>query len=620
MRGNHVKPDHRILLGHARPRTGLCAAARIAALSLLLVCGGRARELPGFGQTGTHWHYVSDGGSTVTGILVSPSGDGPFPAIVISHGKGGTAAGFSLSKAREMVDWGMVCIGPLYTHGEPGADPSQDGARPENLRRAGLCLDILESMPQVDRTRIAAYGNSMGAFVTVALAARHPARIRRAAITAGGVVPVEGFPAPSTAEAGSVRAPFLILHGQDDQVVPPARSELLKQVLDGNSVANERRLYPGVGHDLHAAMETDVNQRIRSWFSAMDAPPFPAASPPHGIYVLDGRNGTPHATATLRDGNLRDRLFVDGYALRVAWDFVEPSPGVYDFTIIDNILAKLPAGQKLSLILVPPEPAEIAETSGVVTWMDVDRNGDPVRRAVPWDPVLRQRRGQFLAALAAHQTGGVALAANPVLAAVNPYLPGGHTGIRDPNQVRLKNLPGYSRAGLLSAVRAELHALTGLFPGSAVQLGFWKVQDDEGGTEAWEELRRSILAEFDGTSRPKVGFFMENLAASRPAPATDPLTGYPVTEFAAPLHLSMGDTWTAFQALTSWTSPFTGHDKVANATPGDGIRYALDTFGCRYFELYVSDIDNPQFQAELQLLHDQLTSATAAVGDWNSHH
>jgi hypothetical protein len=102
---------------------------------------------------------------------------------------------------------------------------------------------------------------------------------------------------------------------------------------------------------------------------------------------------------------------------------------------------------------------------------------------------------------------------------------------------------------------------------------------------------------------------MENLAASRPAPGADPATGYPVTGFGTALYLSQTNTWNGFQALTSWTQPFTGFGNVTNGTAADGIRFAFETYGATYCELYVSDIDNASFQPALTEWHQRLTAS-----------
>ncbi len=208
---------------------------------------------------------------SVRGILVRPAGDGPFPAVVVSHGLGGRAATFGLTKAREFARWGMIVIAPDYTHAQaetgPGgssSDRSTFGASAENVRRARFCVAWLRARPDVDRRRLAAYGHSMGGFVTIALAAEEP--LAAAAISGSGMAPREGFPAPGPEIVRNVRTPMLMLHGADDPVVRPAQSDALKRLLDEAGVPNERIVWPGVGHDVDRAREADVFNAIRAWF------------------------------------------------------------------------------------------------------------------------------------------------------------------------------------------------------------------------------------------------------------------------------------------------------------------------------------------------------------------
>lgn len=225
----------------------------------------RAEELKGLRRDGDRFTY-QDGALTVRGIILKPEGKGPFPAILISHGLGGNAERFGLPKARDFVKWGFVCIAPDYAHSEAKGDRKDFGASPENLRRAKKCLDILGSFPEVDAKRICAYGNSMGAFLTIGLAAEEPTRLAAAAITAGGVAPVAGNPAPSKEQAAKIKTPFLILHGTKDTTVPPERSKMLEDVLKEKKVEHERVMFEGVEHDLHSAKAKEVNTKIEEWF------------------------------------------------------------------------------------------------------------------------------------------------------------------------------------------------------------------------------------------------------------------------------------------------------------------------------------------------------------------
>ncbi|MBW3638217.1 MAG: alpha/beta hydrolase [Armatimonadetes bacterium] len=228
-----------------------------------------------FRHNGHSWTCLVEG-KPMSGILVMPEGEGPFPAILISHGMGATAERFAGSKAREFAKWGFASIATDYTHANSGSRPAAGlrrnqnndfGASNENIRRARVCLSILRSLPDVNKARLYAYGNSMGAFLTIGLAAAEPKVLAAAALTAGGVIEVEGFPAPSTAQAAQIRTPFLILHGSNDTTVPPQRSALLQSILQENKVRNERHVWEDVGHNLHAEESAEIYRMIRAWFT-----------------------------------------------------------------------------------------------------------------------------------------------------------------------------------------------------------------------------------------------------------------------------------------------------------------------------------------------------------------
>ena len=336
---------------------------------------------------------------------------------------------------------------------------------------------------------------------------------------------------------------------------------------------------------------------------------------PRGLFVLDGRAGTQIDGVSMRDANISTESFVDGYVLRAQWQVLEPAEGVYSFDMITNIIGRLqPLDQKLSLIIKAVEPTYIAAEPGVLTWYD---DGEERDRAAPWDPYLIERWEALVAALAALEIDGIPFGVHPVLEVVNPTLPGGVNGIRDPKPPFLSEISGYTRSNMFMAVQTNLHTVTQAFPGKFVQIGFWTFDDSEGGPEAWEDLRQTLLAEFDGIQNPRVGFWMENLAASRPAPGEDPVAGLPSTTFGAALYLSRNDTWVSFQSLGSWSRPFNpAHvPKLLNATPADGMQYAFETYGCTYFEIYNADAGDADFHSGLQEWHDRLnpTNMVASI-------
>lgn len=225
-----------------------------------------ASSAKGFLLDGQRWTY-RDGDFSMQGIFMKPEGNGPFPAVLISHGLGGNAQGFGMMKAREMVQWGMVCIAPDYTHAGGAGDRSSWGASSENLRRARTCLEILRSLPYVDGQRLAAYGHSMGGFVTIGLASTEMDLLKAAAITGSGLSMASGQPAPSVDAAKTIRTPFLMLHGANDTTVRPEQSAALKRVLDEQKVPNDRLIADGQGHPIDQTMGDEVFRVIQEWFA-----------------------------------------------------------------------------------------------------------------------------------------------------------------------------------------------------------------------------------------------------------------------------------------------------------------------------------------------------------------
>jgi hypothetical protein len=318
---------------------------------------------------------------------------------------------------------------------------------------------------------------------------------------------------------------------------------------------------------------------------------------PRGIYVLDSSTGYVTNGVSMRDANIRSNDFVSGYVLRAPWATLETNQNQFDFTIIDWNMRRLATINKnLSLEIINVDPPWLAQTPGVTTWYDTSLNQT---RAVPWDGFLLARVTTFLHALAEHQIDGVKLKDHPVLTVVNFGLAGADLAIRDPS-VLLRNMTNYSRANLTNAVLLNLRAAVTNFPTKFVQVGFWPITDNQATPSLWELVRQSILAEFNGVTAPRVGFWMENLSASRTAPGVEPVTGRPNTTFGGPLFLSQTNAWAGFQAHTSWVQPFTGFSNVTNATPFDGMQYANTTFGSTYFEIYVADVDYAGYHSDFE--------------------
>jgi dienelactone hydrolase len=352
-------------------------------------------------------------------------------------------------------------------------------------------------------------------------------------------------------------------------------------------------------------------------FSVFDAGSANNAVPqPRGLFVLDSQAGATINGASMRDANIRNYPFVDGYLLRVEWAQLEPTDGGYDFTIISNIFAKLPANQKLSLLIGNGTfPAWLFTLPGLTTWTA----GTPsVTAPLPWDAIAQERYRQLLVALGNFVVDGVPLRDHPRFAALDAWPPGLKSGIREPDQIHLRDMAGYSRTNFQNCILTHLTNVTDNFPHVPAHIGFWTYVDNQdasfGGVTPWEQLRQVVLTNFNGIARPHVGFWMENLAANRPAAEADPLAGSPNTTFTAPLFLSQDKTYVGFQVLGSWSRPFSAAhvDNLLNGSPEDGMDYGFNTFQCRYYEQYQADVDFPNYTAEFQRWHDFLAALPAA--------
>ena len=207
------------------------------------------------------------------GVLFKPAGNGPFPAVIISHGFGGNARGYARGIATEMVNWGMVTIATNYTHatgvplGSPGGS-TELGASSANVQRAKQVHGILMRLGYVDSTRVTAHGHSMGAYVTIALIGAHPALFRAASLTAGGIrAGLSATPgaAPVESQVVNTRVPLQMHHGDVDNVVPISQAQRLDSLLTRLNVSHQLVVYPGWDHD-DPSRSPLVLERVREWY------------------------------------------------------------------------------------------------------------------------------------------------------------------------------------------------------------------------------------------------------------------------------------------------------------------------------------------------------------------
>ena len=229
------------------------------------------------GANGATWTYqaVINGVTfDLQGILFKPAGNGPFGAVIVSHGTGGNVDVYPRSLAPKMVGWGLVVIATNYTHalgvpiGSPGSH-NEIGASPANIARARQMVELLRSLGYVDMNRVAAHGHSGGAYITTGVVAAYPTLFRVASHTAGGarLDTAPGGAVPTASQASAIRAPYQLHHGDQDTSVPLAADQLLASILLAQGVPHELYVYVGAGHN-EIGLSDVVLARVRDWYAS----------------------------------------------------------------------------------------------------------------------------------------------------------------------------------------------------------------------------------------------------------------------------------------------------------------------------------------------------------------
>ena len=218
-------------------------------------------------------HDISyDGGAErVPAFLLVPPGEGPYPAVIYLHGRGGTRLEMlytaSWLAGRRAV--ALTVEGPYSPNRSIELGPGVEGLRKERnrtvqsvieLRRA---VDLLQSLSQVDDDRIGFVGYSAGARTGAILAGVEP-RIKAFVLMSGGEDSVDEFMALVSKEQWPQVRPLLedtdglkyiaqaspsklfFQAGRKDTVVP---KEALQTLIKAGSEPKKVAWYDA-GHDL----------------------------------------------------------------------------------------------------------------------------------------------------------------------------------------------------------------------------------------------------------------------------------------------------------------------------------------------------------------------------------
>ena len=263
--------------------------------------------------------------------VFKPAGDGPFPMVVLNHGrtseKMAEPSRFRYEhQARYFVGKGFVVMVPTragYGETYDGFDPETSGGcsqariEPMSLAASDQVLAVAEfarSLPFVDSTRWWVAGQSVGGLTTVATAWRNPAGLQGAINFSGGT---GGNPASRPgrscaakqierlwkARAAQSQVPMLWLYWENDLYWgAQAPRDWHQAWLDGGGQAEFHQL-SAVGQDGHSGISIDMDR----WTPLVDAflakagytqaalPPVPATS---GFALVDEIHKVPVGAET----------------------------------------------------------------------------------------------------------------------------------------------------------------------------------------------------------------------------------------------------------------------------------------------------------------------------------
>ncbi len=218
------------------------------------------------------------GGVEVSGYFYKPAGKGPFPAVLVLHGKGGQ----NLS-TRDRASWfarqGYVAFAPDYftpigmttekfdvSFYLNSVDPAREVL--------GQALEALKSLSYVDAARLGVNGYSLGGYLSFILGTRDD--VKGIVSNSGAYAPTAPARYPLADICTQIKAPVLMVHGDADTLVPIANANTASELLKSKGKTYEYIVYPGAGHvfdipggaGYSAEAAADYQQKMLDFFKA----------------------------------------------------------------------------------------------------------------------------------------------------------------------------------------------------------------------------------------------------------------------------------------------------------------------------------------------------------------
>ncbi len=239
--------------------------------------------------------YLS-GELTVRGCLARPAGDGPYPVLIWNRGglgdKGALTDLSAFLVLASTAVWGYVVLATHY-RGNKGGEGVEDWGG-EDLTDALNMIEVAKNIPQADPDRVAIEGASRGGMTTYRALVAHDGF--KCAIVHAGITDLErlaeGRPdfqillerqfgnldekerqekiqsisAVHIADRFPRDCPLLIMHGDNDTVVPLEQSQILAQKLEEFGIPHRFEIITGGTHvALKDGTYKEIDRLRKSW-------------------------------------------------------------------------------------------------------------------------------------------------------------------------------------------------------------------------------------------------------------------------------------------------------------------------------------------------------------------
>ncbi|MDM8558487.1 dienelactone hydrolase family protein [Candidatus Parabeggiatoa sp. HSG14] len=201
--------------------------------------------------------YTADGVTLKGYFAYDDSIKGKRPGVLVVHEWWGHNE-YARKRTRMLAELGYAALAvDMYGDGKIASHPNEAKKfmmeviknMDKGKARFVAALDILKKQKTVNPDKMAAIGYCFGGGVVLGMA--------RAGVNLAGVASFHGSLATKNpAQLGKVKAKVLVLHGNDDQFIPPQQVKVFKEEMENAKVDFEFVGYPNV---IHSFTNPDAN-------------------------------------------------------------------------------------------------------------------------------------------------------------------------------------------------------------------------------------------------------------------------------------------------------------------------------------------------------------------------